>query len=273
MKFTKMEGLGNDYIYVDAITQNISYDKDWITKISDRHFGIGADGLIALEKSDSHDFKMRMFNSDGSEGKMCGNGIRCLAKFAYDHHFTEDTHIRFETLSGTRIVDLKKENDQITGAIVDMGEPEIKTSLIPMKSENETCVDQPIVIDGQQIIGTAVSMGNPHFVIFVDKMPEDIETLGRKIETSSYFPEQVNVEFVEVINDEHIKMRVWERGSGETFACGTGACACMYASYLTKRTKDHVKVTLLGGDLNIHLNDDHHIMMEGPATTVFEGEI
>ena len=258
MHFTKMQGLGNDYLYVYGdVPEDIAALS---RRLSDRHFGAGADGMIYISPSDTVDFKMRIFNADGSEAKMCGNGIRCVGKFVYDKGYTDKTHLSVETLSGVKTLDLQIRSGKVKSVTVDMGK-------VTVGEEKE------IVIDGRAVGGIPVSVGNPHFVIFVDQTPDDIETLGRKIETSSYFPEQVNVEFVEVINHQHIKMRVWERGSGETFACGTGACASMYASYLTKRTGDHVKVTLLGGDLNIHLNEDHHIMMEGPATTVFEGEI
>ncbi len=235
MKFTKMEGIGNDYIYIDNRDHFFDYDPAFITKISDRHMGIGADGLIALENSDKYDFKMRMFNADGSEGQMCGNGIRCLAKFAYDNKLTNKTHLEFETKAGKRIVDLILEDGQVTGATVDMGVPSSKVKDLPMVYDAEECINGEFVVGGKRYRGTAISVGNPHIVMFTKHLPEDIETDGFKIEHSGVFPEKVNVEFVEVIDRNHLKMRVWERGSGETLACGTGACATVYAAILENK--------------------------------------
>lgn len=272
MKFTKMEGIGNDYIYIDNRDHFFDYDPVFITKISDRHMGIGADGLIALENSDKYDFKMRMFNADGSEGQMCGNGIRCLAKFAYDNKLTDKTHLEFETMAGKRIVDLILEDGQVTGATVDMGVPSSKVKDLPMVYDAEECINGEFVVGGKHYRGTAISVGNPHIVLFTKHLPEDIETDGFKIEHSGVFPEKVNVEFVEVIDRNHLKMRVWERGSGETLACGTGACATVYAAILENKIDTTCDVELLGGHLSITYSDGH-LFMTGQARTTFTGEV
>ena len=272
MKFTKMEGIGNDYIYIDNRDHFFDYDPTFITKISDRHMGIGADGLIALENSDKYDFKMRMFNADGSEGQMCGNGIRCLAKFAYDNKLTDKTHLEFETKAGKRIVDLILEDGQVTGATVDMGVPSSKVKDLPMVYDAEECINGEFVVGGKRYRGTAISVGNPHIVMFTKHLPEDIETDGFKIEHSGVFPEKVNVEFVEVIDRNHLKMRVWERGSGETLACGTGACATVYAAILENKIDTTCDVELLGGHLSITYRDGH-LFMTGQARTTFTGEV
>ncbi|MEE3307902.1 diaminopimelate epimerase [Sharpea azabuensis] len=272
MKFTKMEGIGNDYIYIDNRDHFFDYDPAFITKISDRHMGIGADGLIALENSDKYDFKMRMFNADGSEGQMCGNGIRCLAKFAYDNKLTNKTHLEFETKAGKRIVDLILEDGQVTGATVDMGVPSSKVKDLPMVYDAEECINGEFVVGGKRYRGTAISVGNPHIVMFTKHLPEDIETDGFKIEHSGVFPEKVNVEFVEVIDRNHLKMRVWERGSGETLACGTGACATVYAAILENKIDTTCDVELLGGHLSITYRDGH-LFMTGQARTTFTGEV
>lgn len=272
MKFTKMEGIGNDYIYIDNRDHFFDYDPVFITKISNRHMGIGADGLIALENSDKYDFKMRMFNADGSEGQMCGNGIRCLAKFAYDNKLTDKTHLEFETMAGKRIVDLILEDGQVTGATVDMGVPSSKVKDLPMVYDAEECINGEFVVGGKHYRGTAISVGNPHIVLFTKHLPEDIETDGFKIEHSGVFPEKVNVEFVEVIDRNHLKMRVWERGSGETLACGTGACATVYAAILENKIDTTCDVELLGGHLSITYRDGH-LFMTGQARTTFTGEV
>lgn len=272
MKFTKMEGIGNDYIYIDNRDHFFDYDPAFITKISDRHMGIGADGLIALENSDKYDFKMRMFNADGSEGQMCGNGIRCLAKFAYDNNLTDKTHLEFETKAGKRVVDLILEDGQVTGATVDMGVPSSKVKDLPMVYDAEECINGEFIVGGKRYRGTAISVGNPHIVMFTKHLPEDIETDGFKIEHSGVFPEKVNVEFVEVIDRNHLKMRVWERGSGETLACGTGACATVYAAILEDKIDTTCDVELLGGHLSITYRDGH-LFMTGQARTTFTGEV
>lgn len=272
MKFTKMEGIGNDYIYVDGIHQNINMTPSFISHISDRHFGIGSDGMIVILPSQKYDFRMRMFNSDGSEGKMCGNGIRCFAKFVYDHQLTDQTYLEIETLAGVKKVWLNLENGQVQSVEVDMGEPTLDVEAIPCLFEKAQMIDEPLEINHQLYRCTAVSMGNPHVVTYVENLDFPIEKNGPYFEKSEMFPESVNTEFVQVINRQHLKMRVWERGSGETMACGTGACAVMYASYVNGLCDQKVDVELLGGTLKIAY-EDGHIFMEGPARTVFEGQI
>lgn len=273
LHFTKMEGLGNDYIYFDGINQKIPMDKEFITKISDRHFGIGSDGMIVILPSDKYDFKMRMFNLDGSEAMMCGNGIRCFAKFIYDHKLSDKHVLKIETKSGLRIVELLFEDGRCIGAKVNMGKPILRCKEIPCIYDKEKMINEAMIVDDHEYHLTTISMGNPHTVIFVDDLEIlDLAVLGPKFEHHELFPESVNTEFVQVVNEQYIKMRVWERGSGETMACGTGACASMYASYLNGYTKDKVIVQLLGGCLEIEFLDGI-IMMSGPAVNVFEGII
>lgn len=272
LTFTKMEGLGNDYVYFDGIHQDIPLDAHFIAKISNRHFGIGSDGIIVILASKQYDFKMRMFNQDGSEAMMCGNGIRCFAKFCYDHHLTDKKVLSIETKAGLRIVELLFEENTVIGAKVDMGVPILETNKIPCLFEKEKMINEAITIANTTYSLTAVSMGNPHVVTFVDSLDFDIEKVGPLFEKHPMFPESVNVEFVEVIDEHYVKMRVYERGSGETMACGTGACAVYMASYVNGYTNGKVTVELLGGCLDITFVDGH-IFMEGPATTVFEGKI
>ena len=273
LEFTKMEGIGNDYIYMDGINQDVPLDAAFITKISDRHFGIGSDGLIVILKSNQYDFRMRMFNNDGSEAMMCGNGIRCFDKFCYDHHLTEKTTLNIETKSGLRVVELLLEGNEVIGAKVDMQEPILTTKDIPVLFEKEKMINELVNIDGTDYHLTAISMGNPHVITYVSSVDDlPLDQIGPIFEHHSMFPESVNTEFVKVINDHHLKMRVWERGSGETQACGTGACAVMMASYLNGLCGSKATVELLGGNLEIEYKDNH-IFMTGPATTVFEGKI
>lgn len=276
MKFTKMHGCGNDYVYVDAIHQTIENPNDVSIKVSDRHFGIGSDGLIMILPSEVADFRMRMFNADGSEGKMCGNGIRCVAKFVYDKGLTQKKQISVETLSGIKYLDLTIEDGVCTWVTVDMGEPILVPEQIPVKSEQkERFVAQKVNVGGNEVTMTCVSMGNPHAIIFVPETESlDLEKIGPVYEKHEIFPEQVNTEFIELVDEHTIRMRVWERGSGETLACGTGACASVVACILNGKTKDEVLVHLLGGDLKIRYDKEtNHVFMTGPATTVFEGEI
>lgn len=272
LTFTKMEGIGNDYIYIDSIHQHVPLDKEFISKISNRHFGIGSDGVIVVLPSQNYDFTMRMFNQDGSEAMMCGNGIRCFAKFCYDQKLTDKRTLIIETRSGLRQVDLLFKGEEVVGARVDMGIPVLKTKQIPCIFDKEEMIDEEIIIEDITFHLTAISMGNPHVIQFVDVLDIDLEKMGLLFEHHPMFPNSVNTEFVQVINDEYVKMRVWERGSGETLACGTGACAVMLASYINGYTKNKVTVELLGGCLFIEYLDNH-IYMEGPATTVFQGVI
>lgn len=271
MKFVKMEGAGNDYVFVDAISQSVSYDPQFIRELSDRHYGIGSDGMIALEHSDCADFRMRMFNSDGSEGLMCGNGLRCLAKFVYDAGYTKKQDLVFETASGLRHVSLSVEDRQVKQVTIDMGKPDLQTHAIGMNVDSATFVDQTLLIDEQTLIGTAVSMGNPHFIIFVDSLDLDVLSIADRITRSAYFSQGVNVEFVRVDAFDEITVRVVERGAGETLACGTGACAAMYVSYLKTLTGPQVKVNMPGGVLHVE-HKNHQIYLTGPARTVFKGE-
>lgn len=272
LRFTKMEGIGNDYIYFDGIHQNIPMTKEFIQNISDRHKGIGSDGMIVILKSDIADFKMRMFNLDGSEAKMCGNGLRCFSKFVYDHRLTDKTVLEIETLAGIRKVWLDIVDGKVGNVTVDMGEPIIKANDIPCLLEKETVINHEIEVYNNVYHITCVSMGNPHVVLYVDDLDFDISILGRYFENHSMFPDSVNTEFVIVKDRKHLVMRVWERGSGETLACGTGACAVMYASYLNGLCDDKVEVELSGGRLNIEYKDNK-ILMSGPARVTFEGII
>lgn len=274
MRFTKMEGLGNDYVYVNGFEENVENPNELAIKVSDRHFGIGSDGLILVLPSTTADFKMRMFNADGSEGKMCGNGVRCVGKFVYDKGLTDKTTVTVETLGGIKVLDLTVENGQVTWATVDMGEPILKSKEVPVIAETEEFINQKFEVDGQVFNMTAVSMGNPHTVTYVDDVDNfPLEVVGPKVENHECFPERVNAEFVQVIDEETLKMRVWERGSAETLACGTGACAVLVASVLNGKSKRKATVQLKGGDLIIEWREeDNHIYMTGPAKTVFEGE-
>lgn len=273
LHFTKMEGIGNDYIYFDGINQDVPLDKEFITKISDRHFGIGSDGMIVILPSKKYDFRMRMFNLDGSEAMMCGNGIRCFAKFIYDHHLSDKRVLEIETKAGLRVVELIFDDDKCVGAKVNMGKPITNCKEVPCNYDKEEMINEAIMIADQEYHLTTISMGNPHTVTFVDDLDSlDLEKIGPAFEHHKLFPESVNTEFVKVINDKYVKMRVWERGSGETMACGTGACAVMYACYLNNLTDKKITVELLGGCLEIEYNGDT-INMSGPATTVFEGTI
>ena len=242
LHFTKMEGIGNDYIYVDGIHQEVPMDAEFISRISNRHFGIGGDGMIVILKSDQYDFKMRMFNLDGSEGMMCGNGIRCFAKFCYDHHLTDKKVLNIETKAGLRIVELIFDGDEVIGAKVDMQEPILNCKDIPVIFDQEKMINEKVMIGDQEYALTAVSMGNPHVITYVDSLDFDIETIGKQFEHHQIFPESVNTEFVEVINDHYLKMRVWERGShsgGNRDRCsdhdgdGSGPCAPLPADSRT----------------------------------------
>ena len=283
MKFTKMHGCGNDYIYVETMTQQVENRSEIAIKYSDRHFGIGGDGVIFINKSDIADFEMEMYNADGSRGKMCGNGIRCVAKFVYDKGFTNRNPLTIESFGSVKTLYLTLKNDRVEKVRVDMGEPILDYNEIGMDASHllrepdnmNRVIDVPYEVDGKEKYMTAVSMGNPHAVVFVtDTKSIDMEKIGAAYEHHPAFTEGVNTEFIRVISDSEVEMRVWERGSGETLACGTGACASVVACVLNKLTGRKVTVHLLGGDLEIEWNEeDNHIYMTGPATTVFEGEV
>lgn len=275
MKFTKMHGCGNDYVYVNCLDKEMKNPGEVSKIVSDRHFGIGSDGLILVCPSKVADFRMRMFNADGSEGEMCGNGIRCVAKFVYDYRLTDKTQISIETGAGIKYLDLTVEAGKVSLVKVDMGEPILKASDVPVISEKEKVIDEPIEVAGKEWKMTCVSMGNPHAVVYVeDTASFEIEKYGPHFENHSVFPKRTNTEFVQIISRTELNMRVWERGSAETWACGTGTCACVMASILNGYTDNKVLVHLLGGDLIIEYDEKtNHIFMTGPATTVFEGEI
>lgn len=274
MKFTKMQGLGNDYVYVDAINQDIKNESELSVFVSNRHFGIGSDGLILICKSEKADFRMKMFNSDGSEAEMCGNGIRCVGKFVYDKKLTQKTELTIETLAGIKKLKLNVENGKVKTVKVDMEEPILEPEKIPVNSKEKIVKNLKLKVEDKEFEITCVSMGNPHAVIFVEDVEKfDVEKYGKKIEINEIFPKKTNVEFVQIINKEKVKMRVWERGTGETLACGTGACATVVASNLNQLTDKKVEVELLGGKLYIEWNENNHIYMTGPAETVFDGEL
>ena len=275
MKFTKMEGCGNDYVYVNGFEEKIDNPNEVAIAVSDRHFGIGSDGLIIINPSEVADFKMCMYNADGSEGKMCGNGIRCVAKYVYDFKLTDKDVITVETLSGIKTLKLNVENGKVKTVRVNMGAPILECDEVPVKYDDEKMINKPVKVDGKTFNITCVSMGNPHAVTFINDTDNlEIEKIGPKFENNEIFPDKVNTEFIQIIDKNTIKMRVWERGSGETFACGTGACASVVASVLNGLTENKVTVKLLGGDLEIEYNQDENtVYMTGPATTVFDGEI
>ncbi len=276
MKFTKMHGTGNDYVYVNCFKETVN-DPEYVSRIvSDRHFGIGSDGLVLIMPSEKADFRMRMFNADGSEGMMCGNASRCIGKYVYDNRLTDKTEISLETKSGIKYLRLFVKDGLTETVEVDMGEAILKPSLIPMKADGETFINKPIEVNGKACNITAVSMGNPHCVIFTSGIDSlDLEKIGTNFENHPLFPERVNTEFCEIIDDHTVKMRVWERGSGETWACGTGACASAVASVLCGHCKRGEEITLIlrGGILKITYKQDGRVLMRGPAAKVFDGEI
>ena len=278
LRFTKMHGLGNDYVYVDGHDQNLDrFDLGKLSAlVSDRHFGVGSDGLILILPSDEADFRMRIFNPDESESNMCGNGMRCCAKYVYDHGLTDETDLTFETLAGIIKPKLTVEDGLVTSVTVDMGEPRLARKDIPMAGEpaDEPAIDEELDVDGETVRITAVSVGNPHCIQFVDSVEEaPVLTMGPKIEYHPVFPDRTNVEFIEIVDRTHVKMRVWERGAGETLACGTGATATCVACSVNDLTERSIEVELLGGTLQIEWRDDNHLFMTGPAVEVYTGEL
>ena len=275
MKFTKMQGLGNDYIYVNCFEEKIDNISQTAKRVSDRHFGIGSDGLVLICPSDVADFKMDMYNQDGSQAEMCGNAIRCVAKYVYDRGLTDKNEITIETLAGIKKLTLTIKDNKAALIRVNMGKPELDPKKIPINASGDTFIRQPVLIDGIEYLATGVSMGNPHIVTIVDDTDSlQIEKIGPKFENHSLFPNRINTEFAKVIDRNTIKMRVWERGAGETLACGTGACATMVALNLSDLVDDNADLLLLGGKLNIEWNkNDGCVYMTGPAEFVFDGEI
>lgn len=276
IKFTKMHGLGNDYVYIDCTAktgQVIENESSLARFVSDRHFGVGSDGLILICDSDVADFKMRMFNYDGSEAEMCGNGIRCVGKFVYDKGMIDRDLITIETLAGIKVLKLNVVDGKVQTVRVDMGEPILEPDKIPVVSEEDIVKNLKLEAEGKGFKFSCVSMGNPHSITIVDNVKDlELEKYGRVLEYDKHFPKRSNIEFVELVDKHHIKMRVWERGAGETLACGTGACASAVACNLNNYIDRNVVVELLGGNLEIEWSEkDNHVYMTGPATTVFEG--
>ncbi|MCI5503622.1 MAG: diaminopimelate epimerase [Anaerobutyricum sp.] len=275
MKFTKMHGIGNDYVYVNCFKEEIENPSELARFVSNRNFGVGSDGLILIRPSEKADFQMDMYNSDGSQAEMCGNGIRCVGKYVYDYGLTDKTQITVDTLAGIKYLDLTVEDGKVSKIRVNMGEPILKPELVPVISPEDPAVDIPIEVKGKKYNMTCVSMGNPHAVIFMDHVKDlDIEVIGPYFENHTCFPKRTNTEFVEILDRNTVNMRVWERGAGETLACGTGACATAVACVLNDKTEDKITVHLLGGDLQIEWDrETNQIYMTGPATTVFDGEL
>lgn len=272
IKFTKMHGLGNDYIYINCLEGAPRDPAALAIEMSDRHKGVGADGIILIMDSNVADFKMRMFNADGSEGKMCGNASRCIGKYVYEQGLTDKQIIRLETLSGIKILSLDVKAGKVEAVTVDMGEPVIDSELVPVISDKPSVINATVSTSAGDISINAVSMGNPHGVIFVDNLDTiDVHALGRELELHPMWPDRANIEFAQVVAPDRIRMRVWERGSGETLACGTGACATAVAAAINGLTDREVTVDLLGGPLEIDWGDDGHVYMKGGATTVYSG--
>ena len=276
MKFSKMHGIGNDYIYVNCFEETVTEPEKVSVIVSDRHKGIGSDGLVLIMPSEKADFRMRIFNADGSEAMMCGNATRCIGKYVYDMGLTDKTDITLETNSGIKYLKLFLKDNKVSLVQVDMGKAILKPSDIPVKSSLDRFIDQPVEVDGKTFRMTCVSMGNPHAVIFMDDIDSlDLEKIGSSFENHEIFPDRVNTEFVEVIDSHTLKMRVWERGSGETFACGTGTCATVVAAVLNGicRQDEEILVHLRGGDLRIIYKSDGTVMMTGEAEYICEGTI
>lgn len=276
MRFTKMQGLGNDYIYVNCFKEPIPHDPAGLSRaISDRHFGVGSDGLILICPSDKADGRMRMFNSDGSESEMCGNGIRCVAKYLYDHGLVRKQTLTIETGRGVLTLEVEVQGGQVRQVRVDMGEPILLSERIPTTLPGDPPVDAPVEVAGKGTFRlTAVSMGNPHAITYVNDLTDELVLgVGPLLEKHAVFPRKANIEFVRVIANDEVQMRVWERGSGETLACGTGACAVAVAGVLTKRTARRIVAHLPGGDLRLEWSEqDNHVYMTGPAVEVFQGD-
>ena len=277
MKFTKMHGCGNDYVYFDCTENTIADERAAAIALSDRHFGIGGDGIILIKKGKTADFEMVMYNADGSRGAMCGNGIRCVAKYVYDNGLTDKTSVAIESMGAVKYIDLTVENGKAVAAKVDMGKPVLTAAAIPVVCEKEKAIDEPITVGGKEYRMTCVSMGNPHAVVFIDRSPKDfpLETVGPLFENNDRFPDRTNTEFIRVLDRNNLEMRVWERGSGETLACGTGACAAAVAAMVNGFTDNEVTVHLRGGELQIRWSgkENDSVFMTGPATTVFTGEV
>lgn len=274
MKFTKLHGCGNGYIYVNLFEETLENPAEMAIKVSDHHFGIGSDGLITIGPSEIADFTMHIYNADGSEAEMCGNGVRCVGKYVYDHDLTDKTEVAVETGAGIKYLTLNVEDGKVATVRVDMGEPMFAPEQIPVVADGELVINEPIVAGDKEWLMTCVSMGNPHAVVFVEDVKEfPLEKYGPLFENHERFPKRTNTEFVKVVSRDEVYMRVWERGSAETWACGTGTCATVVACILNGLTDRKVLVHLLGGDLVIEWDEEtNHVFMTGPATEVFSGE-
>lgn len=277
ISFTKMQGCGNDYVYINGFTQTILQEKkpEFVRKISDRHFGIGSDGVIFINPSQEADFEMEMYNADGSRSEMCGNGIRCVGKYVYDYGMTDQTEFSVVSAGSVKYLTLEVKQEKVVSVRVNMGSPILVPEQIPVKAEGDMVIEEPITVQDQEYRMTCVSMGNPHAVVFVDDvMKFPVNEVGPHFENHACFPNRTNTEFVQVIDRNHIKMRVYERGTGETLACGTGCCASAVACVLNGLTKEQVYVEVLGGVVYVEWNrEENMIYMTGPAETVFEGEV
>lgn len=274
-KFTKMHGAGNDYIYVNCFEEHLTDINATAKAVSDRHFGIGSDGLVLICPSDKADFRMDMYNSDGTQAEMCGNATRCVGKYVYDRHLTDKTQITLETLAGIKILDLNVQDGEVASVCVNMGSPELMPERIPIDSRKERFISESVEVLGRTYKVTGVSMGNPHAVTFIDDTDSlEIEKIGPHFENHELFPKRINTEFAQIVDRNTIKMRVWERGAGETLACGTGACATLVAAYLNGLTENEADLVLLGGTLHIRYDEaENKVYMTGPAKFVFDGEI
>lgn len=278
MKFTKMHGCGNDYIYIDCFKETVANESELAVRLSDRHFGIGGDGIILIKKGTKADFEMVMYNPDGTRAEMCGNAIRCVAKYVYDNGYTDKTSFSIESMGAVKYIDVTVENSKVILAKVDMGAPILKAADVPVNSDNEKVISEKITVADREFNMTCVSMGNPHAVMFIDEHPKDfdLDFYGAKFECNTdIFPNRVNAEFAKVIDRRNIEMRVFERGTGETLACGTGTCATVVAAILNGYVDNDVTVHLIGGDLQIQWSgkEEDSVFMTGPAATVFTGEI
>lgn len=278
MKFTKMHGCGNDYIYIDCFKETVTNESELAVKLSDRHFGIGGDGIILIKKGTAADFEMVMYNPDGTRAEMCGNAIRCVAKYVFDNGYTDKTSFSIESMGAVKYIDVTVENGEVVLARVDMGAPILKSADVPVNSNNEKVISEKITVAGREFNMTCVSMGNPHAVMFIEEHPSDfdLDFYGAKFECNTdVFPNRINAEFAKVIDRKHIEMRVFERGTGETLACGTGTCATVVAAILNGYADNDVTVHLIGGDLQIQWSgqEEDSVFMTGPAATVFTGEI
>lgn len=274
MKFTKMQGCGNDYVYINGFTEKIEDKPAFVRAVSDRHFGVGGDGAIFINPSEEADFEMEMYNADGTRAEMCGNGIRCVAKYVYDKGMTDKEQVSIVSFGNVKYVDLYVEDGLVSSVKVNMGAPILDAEKVPVKSTKSQSVDEPITVNGKEYRMTCVSMGNPHAVIFMEDIAKfDIASIGPLFENHEVFPNRTNTEFVEVVDRTHVNMRVWERGTGETLACGTGCCATVVACVLNGLTEDKVTVRVLGGEIEIQWDREANLVyMTGPAVIVFEGE-